>query len=93
MHLEMNRDTDELPSIISDIEDDVTCIKSDQYVVYTFITVSHTEMLSEQLQAAKAKALVRLETLSEILSHLEKLESHMMDMLDRQVAVEVRVAF
>ncbi|KAH8118232.1 autophagy-related protein 17 [Phellopilus nigrolimitatus] len=69
---EMNRDTDELPSIITELEDDVASIKS-----------SH-----DQLQSTKNTILGHLRSLSEILQQLDELEGVMADMLDQQQAVE-----
>ncbi|EJD06985.1 uncharacterized protein FOMMEDRAFT_165630, partial [Fomitiporia mediterranea MF3/22] len=70
--LDMNRDTDELPAIIAELEDDVANVKS-----------SH-----DQLVSAKQDALVRLGKLGEIVDQLDELEGVMSDMLAQQTDVE-----
>ncbi|KAI5120103.1 hypothetical protein M0805_002187 [Coniferiporia weirii] len=68
----MNRDTDELPSIIAELEDDVATVKA-----------SHDRLLS-----AKSARLECLKILGDILMQLDELEGVMADMLEQQQFVE-----
>ncbi|CAL1716570.1 unnamed protein product [Somion occarium] len=73
---EMNRDTEELPAIIADLEHSVSSVAS-----------SH-----EQLVAAKQQAESNLTTLKGALSDLDELSDIMAEMLDRQEAVQIEVS-
>lgn len=69
---EMNRDTEELPAIMSELEDNVKEI----------------EAAHEKLLTAKATAKEKLDTSSSILDDLDELGEIMSDMLEKQQEVE-----
>ncbi|KAI0951131.1 hypothetical protein AcW1_008249 [Taiwanofungus camphoratus] len=73
---EMNRDTDELPAIIAELEESITSI----------------EALHEQLLAAKQAAQQHLDTHRRTLYDLDELGEIMSEMLERQQAVETESA-
>jgi len=70
--LDMNRDMDELPSIIADLEDDLDAIQGN----------------FDGLNAAKSENKERLACLRVTLGRLDELSDIMLDMLDQQQAVE-----
>ena len=92
---DMNRDTNELPSIISDLEMNITSVEKSQYVS-TFISKTDivlgliaVSLNSGQLLSAKREYESQLTSHRETLKDLEELGDIVTEMLDRQQVVEV----
>lgn len=97
--IEMIRDVEELPVILSELEESVGHIESSKYVkirakAIPFLAnttlASGTTSASEQLLAAKALAQQHLDTHHITLDDLEELGDIMSEMLRKQQEVEVR---
>lgn len=87
--LDINRDMDELPSIIDDLEDDLVAIQRNLWAYYQNTLDSYLYIPSDGLTAAKSESKERLTSLRVTLGKLDELSDIMLDMLDQQQGVDV----
>ena len=89
----MDRDTDELPAIITDLEKSMASIDSSQYSHLTSLCKSSANdaICSDELLAAQHAAQEQLDSHRTTLDDLDELGDILTEMLERQQAVEVRL--
>jgi autophagy-related protein 17 len=84
----MNRDTEELPVIIGELDDAYGSIDAGQCVTILSHFALHLSHTSEKLQAAKRDAVEQLQAQHEVLDDLEELGTIMGEMLQKQTEIE-----